>query len=101
MFHNRHWPQTVYHYTDFVALEGILCGDGIRLCRSDKMNDRRELYNFIDLLKQSVSKRFLDNENVLKEIDQYFSNARQGRKDEICYLTRPNPNVLQAVTADT
>ena len=86
-FHNRHWPQTVYHYTDFVALEGIPCGDGIRLCRSDKMNDRGELYNFIDLLKQSVSKRFLDNENVLKEIDQYFSDAQQGRKDEICYLT--------------
>lgn len=85
-FYHRHCPKNVYHYTDFSALEGILCGAGIRLCRSDKMNDKGELYNFVDLLKKSVSKRFADDENMLKEIDKRFCDVQQERKTDICYL---------------
>ena len=47
-YYEKRNPPIIYHYTDFVALEGILFRDGIRLCRADDMNDKAEMRNFID-----------------------------------------------------
>lgn len=47
-------PELIYHYTNFVALEGILFGEGIRLCCSKEMNDSQEVEHFIKILEKAV-----------------------------------------------
>ena len=42
-------PDLLYHYTNFVALEGILLKDGLRLHSYKEMNDKKELFHFIEM----------------------------------------------------
>jgi hypothetical protein len=81
-------PNTIYHYTNFEALKGILFGRGIRLNDSQKMNDKDEIWYFIDGLEKAVidklkSQRQDDSVEPAKEL---FNEARNERKLEKVYL---------------
>lgn len=62
-----HNPVCVYHYTDFSALKGILLDKGFRLCRTDEMNDKKEMTNFIELVEKSLKNRFKGDSSTLKK----------------------------------
>ena len=81
-----HNPVCVYHYTDFSALKGILIDKGFRLCRTDKMNDKREMKNFIELVEISLKNRFQGDVSVIKKIDEKFREEKAARKKDIAYI---------------
>lgn len=85
-YYGRYNPPIVYHYTDFVALEGILFQMGIRLCRADDMNDKAEMRNFIDLAEKSVIKRIGHDKVTIAEIKDRFRKEHEKRKGDIAYL---------------
>lgn len=78
-------PKTIYHYTSLPALEGILLEGKLRLFRSDGMNDKAEMHNFIDLLEKSVCKRIRQKE-LQDIIKREFKNEMSNRKQEITYI---------------
>ena len=78
-------PKTIYHYTSLPALEGILLEGKLRLFRSDDMNDKAEMHNFINLLERSVCERIKQKE-LQDIIKQKFREERSTRKQEITYL---------------
>lgn len=84
-FYGEKNPKTIYHYTNFSALEGILSGDGLRMFRSDNMNDKAEMHNFIDILEKSVKKR-IDQKDMKSVISLRFNEERIKRRQEIAYL---------------
>ena len=85
-FHGKNYPKTIYHYTNFVALEGILCGEGLRMCRSDNMNDKKEVFNFVELAEKSLLKRFKGDQKKSIEIRNKFKQELAARKNDIAYL---------------
>ena len=78
-------PKTIYHYTNFSALEGILFGEGIRMCRTDNMNDKKEMKNFIELIEEAVINRV--GLQMKQSINERFAEERKKRQDDIAYLT--------------
>lgn len=78
-------PKIIYHYTNLSALEGILSEGKLRLLRSDNMNDRAEMSNFIDLLEKAVCKR-LESRNMNSATRVKFSEERFKRKQDIAYI---------------
>lgn len=81
----KHYPRTIYHYTNFSALEGILSDEGIRMYRSDGMNDKAEMRNFIDLVEKSLYKR-IRQKDMRTVIAKRFAEERTNRKQDISYL---------------
>ena len=79
-------PKTIYHYTSLPALEGILLEGKLRLFRSDGMNDKAEMHNFINLLERSVLKRIRQKESQ-DIVKQKFREERLKREREITYIT--------------
>lgn len=81
-------PDLLFHYTNFVALDGILFGDGIRLCCANEMNDRLEIKHFIQLLEMAVLKRCeIDNrKDLVSTTKTIFNEERDERKNEVVYL---------------
>ena len=49
--------QILYHYTDFVALDGILCRKELRLYNVLNMNDAEEMQLFMRGIFKSVRRR--------------------------------------------
>ena len=81
----KHYPKTIYHYTNFAALEGILSDEGIRMFRSDGMNDKAEMRNFIDLAEKSLYKR-IRQKDMRTVIAKKFDEERATRKQDVSYL---------------
>lgn len=81
-----HNPACVYHYTDFSALKGILLDKGLRLCRTDKMNDKKEMKNFIELVEKSLRNRFQGDSSSIKRIDEKFKEEKAARNKDIAYV---------------
>lgn len=80
-------PELIYHYTNFVALEGILFGEGIRLCCSKEMNDSQEVEHFIKILEKAVLNRCEKKggqESLIAE--RIFCEQREKRKNDVTYL---------------
>lgn len=81
-------PEILFHYTNFVALEGILLGKGIRLCCANEMNDKLEVMHFIQMLEMAVLKR-CETENrkdLISSAKTIFNEERNERKNEVVYL---------------
>lgn len=55
--------QILYHYTDFVALDGILKGRELRLNNVLNMNDATEMELFVSGIFNAVKKRFEKDKN--------------------------------------
>lgn len=81
-----HNPACVYHYTNFSALKGILLDKGFRLCRTDEMNDKKEMTNFIELVEKSLKNRFRGDSSTLKKIGEKFKEEKAARKNDIAYI---------------
>lgn len=81
-----HNPACVYHYTNFSSLKGILLDKGLRLCRTDKMNDKKEMKNFIDLVEKSLKKRFRGDFSTIRKIDEKFKEEKAARKNDVAYI---------------
>lgn len=81
-------PDLLYHYTNFVALEGILLKDGLRLHSYKEMNDKKELFHFIEMAEKAVIKRCkLEGKLYLIENSKkIFSQQKIKRKDDEVYL---------------
>lgn len=78
-------PQTLYHYTNFSALEGILIEEKMRMCRTDNMNDSKEMNNFIELIEEAVINRV--GVQMKQSIQERFAEERKKRQDDIAYLS--------------
>lgn len=83
-------PKTVYHYTNFIALNGILGrdGEGIRLYNSRYMNDPKEILFLFDYIKNKifeyanikkdlqftlkVTKLFENKKELIENFNEYF-----------------------------
>lgn len=73
--------QVLYHYTDFVALDGILHHKELRLNNVLNMNDAEEMQLFMRGIFVSVQKRLTaegQNEKALK-LQAMYENLRQKR----------------------
>lgn len=81
-------PELLFHYTNFVALEGILFGKGIRLCCANEMNDKLEMKHFIKMLEMAVLKRceIESREDLVSTVKTVFNEERDERKNEVVYL---------------
>ena len=79
-------PVCVYHYTNFSALKGILLDKGFRLCRADKMNDKKEMKNFIEMVEISLKKRFKGDITTIKKIEEMFKEEKKKRENDIAYI---------------
>ncbi len=81
-------PELLFHYTNFVALEGILFGEGIRLCCANEMNDKLEIKHFIQMLEMAVLKRceIESRKDLVPEVKTIFNEERDERKNEVVYL---------------
>lgn len=81
-------PDLLYHYTNFVALEGILLKDGLRLHSYKEMNDKKELLHFIEMAEKAVIKRCkLERKPYLIEsVKKIFSQQKIKRKNDEVYL---------------
>lgn len=55
--------QILYHYTDFVALDGILNGKELRVNNVLNMNDSTEMELFVSGIFKAVEQRFIDDDN--------------------------------------
>lgn len=84
--YEKHRPDCVYHYTDFFALKGILCEKGLRMCRIDAMNDKKEMKNFTELVEKSLKNRFQGDISAIRKIDKKFKDERVARKNDIAYI---------------
>lgn len=82
-------PELLFHYTNFVALEGILFGEGIRLCCSSEMNDAKEIKHFIQMLESSTIKycEISGRTELVPLVEKLFLEQKEKRKDEVVYLT--------------
>ena len=86
---NNTVPELLYHYTDYVVLEGILKNGIIRLCRSDEMNDSEEMKYFIKKLKECTIlklKQANQTENIINLFEKEYEKQIKIRKKYICYL---------------
>lgn len=86
---NNTVPELLYHYTDYVALEGILKNGIIRLCRSDEMNDSEEMKYFIKKLKECTIlklKQANQTENIINLFEKEYEKQIKIREKYICYL---------------
>ncbi len=81
-------PELIYHYTNFVALEGILFGEGIRLCCSKEMNDSQEVEHFIKILEKAVLQRCekIGRQDLSTIVEKNFSDQKEKRKNDVTYL---------------
>lgn len=79
-------PACVYHYTDFSALKGILLDKGFRLCRADKMNDKKEMKNFIEMVERSLKKRLKGDIATIRKIEEMFKEEKKNRENNIAYI---------------
>ena len=72
----------LYHYTDFIGLDGILTKEGIRLCDIQSMNDKKEMEYFLLRLEDSIKLRFEKNgyEDKIKEVQDIFVNQKNKRE---------------------
>ena len=79
--------QVLYHYTDFVALDGILHHKELRLNNVLNMNDAEEMQLFMRGIFVSVQKRLTtegQNEKALK-LQAMYENLRQKRFEYSAY----------------
>ena len=81
-------PKLLFHYTNFVALEGILFGQGIRLCCANEMNDKSEMKYFIQRLEKAVSNRckIEGRKDLVPIVKAVFKEETCKRKNELVYL---------------
>ena len=81
-------PELIYHYTNFVALEGILFGEGIRLCCSKEMNDSQEVEHFIKILEKAVLGRCekTGQQDLCSIVERTFCEQKEKRKNDVTYL---------------
>ena len=81
-------PELIYHYTNFVALEGILFGEGIRLCCSKEMNDSQEVEHFIKILEKAVLGRCekTRQQDLCALVERTFCEQKEKRKNDVTYL---------------
>ena len=56
--------QILYHYTDYISLDGILNGHELRVNNVLNMNDATEMELFISGLFAAIKKRFSENKNA-------------------------------------
>ena len=52
-FGKLYYPHTLYHYTNFTSMVAIL-SEGMGLCRSNEMNDKKEMLHFIDSVQEAL-----------------------------------------------
>lgn len=81
-------PDLLYHYTNFVALEGILLKDGLRLHSYKDMNDKKELLHFVEMAEKSVIKRCKSEKKQewIENVKIIFSQEKIKRKNDDVYL---------------
>ncbi len=83
------YPQLLYHYTNYVALEGILKDGIIRLCAANNMNDSEEMIYFTRKLKKYVISKLrheIQKKDVIDQFKKDYEIEIKKRKNEICYL---------------
>lgn len=64
---------TLYHYTDFNAMRGIITNGEIWLWNLRRMNDSQEMEYFIKELKLAVKKQLCNDPELLKKMEELFS----------------------------
>ncbi len=81
-------PKLLFHYTNFVALEGVLLGQGIRLCCANEMNDKSEMKHFIQMLEKAVLKRceIESRQDLISTVKTIFNEEIDERKNDMVYL---------------
>lgn len=79
--------QTLYHYTDFVALDGILCQRELRLNNVLNMNDAEEMQLFMRGIFVSVRRRLEAEGEVQKalQLQALFDDLKQKRFEYSAY----------------
>lgn len=79
--------QILYHYTDFVALDGILCQKELRLNNVLNMNDAEEMQLFMKGIFASVRSRLIaeGNDDKALKLQTMFDGLRQKRFEYSAY----------------
>lgn len=71
--------KTIYHYTSFYALYSILENNELWLGNTANMNDKSELINFINQIRQVLEEKCADKQD---EIDTIFHEIKKRLKTE-------------------
>lgn len=71
--------QTLYHYTEYIAFDGIINQGIIRLNNILNMNDASEMHFFIEAIKSAIIKMAQDagNEEIGDRISAFISNEME------------------------
>lgn len=84
-FGKLYYPHTLYHYTNFTSMVAIL-SEGMGLCRSNEMNDKKEMLHFIDSVQEALRKRFNGRADIQDKIKERFAAEQEKRKNDVVYL---------------
>lgn len=74
----------IWHYTDFLALDGILIGGALRLCNTKGMNDKKEILGFVMGIEDALCQRYPDD---AAQIHRIFQEQIRKRENENIYGT--------------
>lgn len=79
--------QVLYHYTDFVALDGILCRKELRLNNVLNMNDAAEMQHFMRGIFAAVQRRLAaeGQSEKAQKLQEMFESLRQKRFEYSAY----------------
>ena len=79
--------QILYHYTDFIALDGIVNNRELRVNNVLNMNDAAEMDLFITGIFNAVEKRFLSEEDnqIIPQLDLMLGEVRKRYYDFAVY----------------
>lgn len=78
--------EILWHYTDYVAYNGILSNGEIWLGNVRNMNDAEEMFFFIDkVVKDGVKNRLIENdkEEELKKLEKIIKEQKNKRKGKV------------------
>jgi len=79
----------LFHYTDFIAFDGIFAGEGIRLCDIHTMNDKKEMIYFLEILEKEICKQLsVDGfEEEIPQAHKLFNQQEIDRKKCTAFAT--------------
>lgn len=79
----------IYHYTDFIALDGILNGEGFRLCDIRFMNDGLEIKQFLSMLQCAVNENLINRgkKGLIENVEKLFKQEIDSRLNSTLYAS--------------
>lgn len=72
----------IWHYTNFVALNGILINGELRLCNTKGMNDKKEMLSFVSGIEAALIHEYPQEEIRIRQV---FREQKKKRENENVY----------------